>query len=769
MAQKYIDREAEKTENKRIKAVKAAMELLKNSLTLIAINNSVTQDEDESSKRTDSDTPSSDSPNRQCFLVHFAASSGFMTHATECLRTDSLVPSVFDFLGVLCADFADSLYLDDAITQRLLDAMLKHIDDPSHEYEILEFVRQALCAKVPLFTITKDSDTASSSTELMDTLVKKLANLAAAKSLSKRDKLVLLELLSIFAPLQFTFDVPNGFARMFDNKFFGTIIALLLDEGAARKEDGLTTLCKAKCLEVLLNHTVASGGAGNAVYPKDFWPRVMERAGEFAQRNVGFPTNDRSAELFSVLGSSARGNQLIIATALNSAGRRAVGPAMLFFDVRHYARARIGFASDVCAVLVAYNDFVLSSDAAYLYTRTLTDLALTCHMKGASDKLLCEYTPRLFDIANAVFEGVGICGSLNASNVVSNASLIETATLLSFFTLKALDTKAKGLNERLAGPAMDLAAKVASTLCDVEYPHKILSERCTRSMTLFEQSSATFRCMGASASSAVTFEVLLNLLNSIASMLATPGCMTREMAAECVSMLLPVATKLTDTILYKVSPSSPCVRYTLVFLKHFVRMSSICASQKQLHGESEEDFLDFGVDLDIGRVLMEDRQELFMECEATREVAYSVLDAMIESEFFRMQVSAAFLAETLFDDDRLGHGALNERVLELLTKVVAVRGDFVCVESVAKVLQGKVDVLEPFLKYSFLPNRFSLTETKLNKSELHDLNTSFSLIKLLFVVNYLFVILFVHSYCCFSFRITLTNGNPRALTSISRS
>lgn len=745
-------------------------------MTLVAINNSITSDEEESSglKRADGESSNNDSLNKQSFLVHFAASSGFMAHATECLGIDSLVPSVFDFLGVVCADFADSLYLDDAIIQSLFDAMLKHINEPSCECEILEFIRKALCAKVPLFAISKDNDTIASSEELMSSLVEKFTNLAGEKCPTKKDKLIILELLSIFASLQFTFNIPHGFSGISNGKFFNTIIALLLG-GSGDREDGLTTLCKAKCLEVLLNHTVASGGAGNIVYPKDFWPRVLDKAGEFAQRNVGFPTNDKSAELFSVLGSSVQGNQLVIATALNSAGRRAVGPAMFFFDVRHYVRTRIGFASDACAVLVAYNDFVLSLDAGYLYTKTLTDLAMTCHMKAASDELFKGYAPRLFDIANAVFENIGICGSLNVSNIVSNASLIEIATLLSFFVLKIMDKKIKGLSEALASPAMNLAAKVVRTLCDVEYPHKIISERSTRSITLFEQSSATFRCMGTSASSAVTFEVLLNMLNSLVSMLATPGCITKEMAAECVSILLPLARKLTDTILYKASPSSPCVRYTLVFLKHLVRLSNVCASQQQEGGESEGDSSGFCLDLDLGRVLMEDRQELFLECEATRQIAYSLLDAMIDNEFFRKQVSTSFLAETLFDDDMMGHGFLNERVLELLTKAIAVRGNFVCVESVTKVLQNKVDALEPFFKYSFLPNRFSLTETKLNKNELHDLNVSFSLIKLFFAVkkdtfyHYIFCHFFLIYYYYFSFRIILTNGNLRALTSISRS
>lgn len=733
MNQKYIDRESENVESKRIKAIKAAFKLLKNSLTLVAINNSIVSETSDTNEEESSNgrvRKTDDTLSRQCSLVNFAVSDKFMAYATtECLRTDSLVPSILEFLSALYADFSDMFHLDSTVSTQISYIVLECLKRKFCEREVLGFLRQSLCARVPLFAVFKDKESISNCEEIQRLLADEFKSIRKVKSAEREQNRIPLELLDIFASLQFTFDNPNVCTDIFDKEFFETVFSLLCDESP---EDGHTALCKAKCLEILLNHAAAATSGDSKAkiaFPEGFWSEALEKACEYARESVNFPTNNVSAKLFSVLGSAAAGNYLAVASALNSAGRRAVGTEMAFFDAEHYAKASIGYVSDVHTVLKAYNDFVLLKDATYLYTKNLVDLVLTYHMKGAS-ALFKGIAPMLFELANGVLESVGIFGFLSASNIASNASLIEVATLLNFFVVKVLGGKEEesdAQKQALSELAVSLAAKVVSLLCEVERPHVMLSERSAGSLTVFEQSSAIFRCLGTSASSAAAFETLLNLLNNLVLIIASPDYTPSGVAIECVPMLLPLVRKLTDTVLRSLSPSNPSVRCTLILLARFVRLSNIDAPG----GESEAKFLDF----DLGRVFMDGRKDLFVESGMTRDVAYSVVDAMIDSEYFRMQVSTSFLARALFDDDMLDGGYLNERALILLTKLLAVCGSVSCIESVTNVLQEKIDAILPFLNYSFLQNDLNVYEAKLEEDELYCLRISCMLNKLLFIVN----------------------------------
>lgn len=741
MNQKYIDRESENVESKRIKAIKAAFKLLKNSLTLVAINNSIaseTSDTNEEESSNGRARKTDDALSKQCFLVNFAVSDKFMAYATtECLRTDSLVPSILEFLSALYADFSDMFHLDSAASTQISYIVLDCLKRKFCVREVLEFLRQSLCARVPLFAVFKDKESISNCEEIQKLLADEFKSIIKVKPAEREQKRIPLELLDIFASLQFTFDNPNVCTDIFDKEFFETVFFLLRDESS---EDGHTALCKAKCLEILLNHAAASSSGDSKAkiaFPEGFWNESLERACGYARESVNFPTNNVSAKLFSVLRSAAANNYLAVATALNSAGRRAVGAEMVFFDTEHYAKASIGYVSDVHTALKAYNDFVLLKDATYLYTKNMVDLVLTCHMKGASSALFKETVPMLLELANGVFESVGIFGFLSASNIVSNASLIEVATLLNFFAVKVLGRKKKprAQKQTLSELVVSLAAKIVSLLCEVERPHVMLSERSTGSLTVFEQSSAIFRCLSASASSAAAFETLLNLLNNLVLIIASPDYTPSEVAVGCVPMLLPLVRKLTDTVLRNLSPSNPSVRCTLILVARFVRLSNIDVPGRG----SETKFLDF----DLGRVFMDGRKDLFVEPGATRDVAYSVVDAMIDSEYFRMQVSTSFLARALFDDDMLDGGYLNERALILLTKLLAACGSISCIESVTNVLQERIDVIMPFLNYSFLQNDLNVYEAKLEEDELYCLRISCMLNKLLFIVNEMkFVILY---------------------------
>ena len=707
-----------------------------------------------SSGSTEDDGQSSGSSNSreglsgQCILVRFALSGGFMAHAAECLRVSKLVPAVFEFLSAVCADFAELPYVDECTGAKIAEAVEKCICcgySRKGSLEALEFLRQSLHTKTPLVRALRSSAVRRLLIDMFNTLT---STTDKRTTLNTEQKYALLELLGTFASLQLIFEAQNNEDNIFDNEFFTKVAFFLLNapttiptttsksnngkdnnstaESGEEREDGLAMLCKVRCLEVLLNHIIATGAAAggrdnsdSSVFTEKFWRKTVVQANRYAQRNAGFPVNDKSTELFVGLESLTNGNQLRVTTALNSAGRRPVGPAHLLFDTEHYTRAGSGYIGKARATLEAFNNLMLCTEAAYLYTRNLTDLAVTYHMRSvASDTsaLLSDAFCATFDAF--AFGSAGAC--LDASNIVSNAGLTEVATLLNFATIARIPPSTANVDAAVA-----IAGKIAAVLLAVQHPDKMLSDQYTsHTFTMFERASAVFRCLGARASSGAAYEALLNTLCSVVLFLVTTSS---KAATNCVPPLFQLAQRLTATVLRRLDASCSSVRCALAFLGHFVRLTNIYTSEADA---AAQDLCEF----DLGAALMLERPELCTDCEETREVTYSVLAAMAENKYFQCQIPAALLAAAVFRNSS-GEDVLDEKALGLLTKTIAFRGDFASLSCTIRVLQDNIALVSPLLGYKFLPDGLCLPEVGLSKEELSKLKTSIMLNELLFVVK----------------------------------